>query len=40
MRKLCYSKAFFIFAALCFTASLLPAQDLFELKFTDKLGVK
>ena len=40
MRKLCYSKAFFILAALCFAASLLPAQDLFELKFTDKIGVK
>jgi hypothetical protein len=40
MRKLCYSKAFFILAALCFAAPLLPAQDLFELKFTDKIGVK
>ncbi|MBK9489005.1 MAG: caspase family protein [Haliscomenobacter sp.] len=40
MRKQCLTRAFYILAVLCFAANLLPAQDLFELKFTDKLGVK
>lgn len=40
MRKQCLTRAFTILAVLCFAAHVLPAQDLFEIKFTDKLKVK
>lgn len=40
MRKQCFTRAFFLLAVLCFAAQLLPAQDLFEIKFTDKQNVK
>lgn len=40
MRKQCFTRAFFLLAVLCFAAQLLPAQDLFEIKFTDKQSVK
>ncbi|MDX2071855.1 MAG: caspase family protein [Haliscomenobacter sp.] len=40
MRKQCLTRALTILAVLCFAAHLLPAQDLFEIKFTDKLNVK
>lgn len=40
MRKQGFTQAFFLWAVLCFTAQLLPAQDLFEIKFTDKQNVK
>lgn len=40
MRKQCLTRALTILAVLCFAAHVLPAQDLFEIKFTDKLNVK
>jgi len=40
MRKQGFTQAFLLWAVLCFTAQLLPAQDLFEIKFTDKQNVK
>lgn len=40
MRKQCLTRALTILAVLCVAAQLLPAQDLFEIKFTDKLNVK
>lgn len=40
MRKQGFTQAFFLWAVLCCTAQLLPAQDLFEIKFTDKQNIK
>lgn len=40
MRKQGFTQAFFLWAVLCFAAQLLPAQDLFEIKFTDKQNIK
>lgn len=40
MRKQGLTRVFFLWVVLCFTAQLLPAQDLFEIKFTDKQNVK
>ena len=40
MRQQCLTRALTILAVLCFAAHVLPAQDLFEIKFTDKLNVK
>lgn len=40
MRKQGFTQAFFLWVVLCFAAQLLPAQDLFEIKFTDKQNIK
>lgn len=40
MRKQGFIQAFFLWAVLCCTAQWLPAQDLFEIKFTDKQNIK
>lgn len=40
MRKRGFTQTFFLWAVLCFAAQSLPAQDLFEIKFTDKQNIK